>query len=178
MTDLGTNGQDAAPKRRGRRWRGVLLGAALIGLGAASGFAIGTVKAAPWWMWAGGHHGFNAERMGERVDRRVDRMLSRVEATAEQKGQVSAIAKGAITDLAALNVHPREVRGKFLELMRADTIDPAALEALRAEQVAAVDTASKRAVQALTEAASVLTVEQRRELTERWNKRHSRKRAD
>ena len=65
---------------------------------------------------------------------------------------------------------PWEARGKFVELLRADTIDPAAFETLRAEQIAKADAASKRVVQAMTEAASVLTVEQRRELTQRWEK--------
>lgn len=180
MTDFETNGQDAAPKtRRPRRWRGVLVGLALIGFGALSGFAIGKVSAAPWWMWAGGgHHGFSAERAAKHAERRVDRVLSRVDATDEQKGKVTAIAKTAITDMAALNIHPREVRAKFVELMRADTVDPAAFEALRAEQIGKADAASKRMVQALTEAASVLTVEQRRELTERWHKRLSEKQGD
>ncbi|WP_210191589.1 Spy/CpxP family protein refolding chaperone [Rhodomicrobium vannielii] len=143
----------------------------LMAIGAASGYAIGHASAAPWWMWGGGHHGFNAERMAKRVDHRVDRMLTRVDASDEQKGKVTAIAKTAITDIAALNLHPREMRAKFVELLRADTIDPAAFEALRAQQISNADAASKRAVQALTEAAAVLTPEQRRELTERWHDR-------
>ncbi len=175
MTDLGTNEHHGEPqsRRRPRRWRGALLGAGLIGLGAISGFAIGKVQAAPWWMWAGSGHHFNSERMAKRVDRRVEKVLSRVDASEEQTAKVRTIAKTAIADLAALNLNPRESRAKFVELLRADTIDPAAFEALRAEQIEAADAASKRLVQGLTESASVLTVEQRRELTERWHERLS-----
>jgi Spy/CpxP family protein refolding chaperone len=47
------------------------------------------------------------------------------------------------------------------------SIDRAALEALRAEQLALADAASKRFIQALGDAAEVLTPEQRRNLDER-----------
>ena len=106
----------------------------------------------------------------------MERVLSRVDATAEQRGKVSGITKAAISDLTAQGIMPWEARRKFVELLRADTIDPAAFETLRAEQISKADAASKRVVQAVTEAAAVLTVEQRRELTERWQKRMSRER--
>jgi protein CpxP len=177
MTDNQTGeGQPARPARRWGWGRRVLVGALLIGAGMLPGFAMGAHQAAAW-MWHGPKHvRFDPERMAERVDRRVDRMLSRVEATDEQKGKVSAITKAALTDLANLGVNPWDTRGKFVELLRADTIDPAALEALRAEQVGKLDAASKRAVAALTEAAAVLTPEQRKELTDRWERRHRRDR--
>jgi protein CpxP len=177
MTDNHTEeGQPARPARRWGWGRRALVGALLIGAGMLPGFAIGAHQAAAW-IWHGPKHvRFDPERMAERVDRRVDRMLSRVEATDEQKGKVSAITKAALTDLANLGVNPWDTRGKFVELLRADTIDPAALEALRAEQVGKLDAASKRAVAALTEAAAVLTPEQRKELTDRWERRHRRDR--
>ncbi|NJM34686.1 MAG: periplasmic heavy metal sensor, partial [Rhodomicrobium sp.] len=100
--------------------------------------------------------------------------LSRVEASPEQKAKVGTVIKTAVNDLAALGVKPWEMRAQFIELMRADTVDAAALEALRAEQLGKIDAASKRIVQAMTEAAEALTPEQRRELTDRWQKRFSR----
>lgn len=180
MTDTGTSEQNQgpAPEQNGRprrRWRGAIIGAALFAVGTASGFAVATAHGIPWWMLgAASHHRMDPERIAARVDRRVERVLSRVDATDEQRNKVSGITKAAISDLSALGVAPREVRGKFVELLRADTIDPAAFETLRAEQISKADAASKRIVQAVTEAASVLTVEQRRELTERWQKRMSR----
>ena len=178
MTDTGISGQDQVPAPRARRrWRGAIIGAALFAVGTASGFAVATAHGMPWWMLgAGAHHRMDPERIAARVDRRVERVLSRVDATAEQRGKVSGITKAAISDLTAQEIMPWEARRKFVELLRADTIDPTAFETLRAEQIGKADAASKRIVQAVTEAAAVLTVEQRRELTERWQKRMSRDR--
>jgi protein CpxP len=175
MTETDTSGQlpeTTAPKsRRPRRWRGVLLGTLLLGVGVASGFAAGTVNGMPFWMMnAAVHHGLSPERVAKRIDRRVDRALDRVDATTEQREKVSGIFKGAFNDLTALGIKPWETREKVLTLMRADTVDPAAFEALRAEQISMADTASKRVVQAMTEAAQVLTPEQRRELADRWER--------
>jgi protein CpxP len=179
MTDIGIGGQDQGPVpeqtgRGRRRWRGVVFGVLLFAVGTASGFAVATAHGMPWWMLGAAHHRMDPERIAARVDHRVERVLSRVNATDEQRNKVSGITKAAISDLSALGVMPWEARGKFVELLRADTIDPAAFETLRAEQISKADAASKRIVQAVTEAASVLTVEQRRDLTERWQKRMSR----
>jgi Spy/CpxP family protein refolding chaperone len=178
MTDTGLTEQSETPEQSGgnrRRWRLGILAVALFAVGTAAGFAASTAHGMPWWiMGAGGHHKFSAERIAAHADRRVDRMLSRVDATDDQRGKVKAITQAAISDLTAQGVMPWEARAKFIALVRADTIDPAAFEALRAEQIGKADTASKRVVQALTEAAAVLTVEQRRELTERWQERIAR----
>jgi protein CpxP len=176
MTDI--QSERGEPARRSRRWvwgRRFAVGALLIGIGVLPGFALGANHVAGWIMHGPGHR-FDAAHMIERVDHRVDKVLSRVDATDEQKDKVSAIAKSAITDLAALGVNPWETRGKLVELLRADTVDPAAFEALRADQVGKIDAASKRAVAAITEAAAVLTPQQRKELTERWERRHNRDR--
>jgi periplasmic protein CpxP/Spy len=174
-TDTGLSGQEPERTVRGRRrWRGAIIGAALFAVGTASGFAVATAHGAPWWLLGAAHHKLDPERIAARVDHRVERALSRVDATQEQRDKVSGITKSAIADLSALGVSPWEVRGKFVELLRADTIDPTAFETLRAEQIGKADAASKRMVQAVTDAASVLTPDQRRELTERWQKRTQR----
>ena len=77
-------------------------------------------------------------------------------------------------DLAKLGIDPRDTHEKFLTLLRADKIDPDALEALRVAQLAKWDAASKRIVQAVAEAAPVLTPAQRRELTDPWLPREMR----
>jgi periplasmic protein CpxP/Spy len=177
MSEQSIDPQDRQPApRRPRRWRTAILGAAVLAVGLTSGFAIGAAQGVPWWILSGGHHGFSAERITAKVDRRVDRVLSRVDATDEQRTQVTQIANAAITDLSNMGIRPWEMRGQFLELLRAETIDPAAFETLRADQIGKADAASKRVVQALTDAAAVLTPEQRRELTDRWQKRMERHR--
>jgi Spy/CpxP family protein refolding chaperone len=156
------------PQRPRRRWgRRLLAAVLLVGLGGVAGFAAGLHKASAMF-WYGMHEmKHDPARVAEHVQSRVNRILSRVDASPEQKGKVSVIAKSAMTDLAALGIAPWETRSKFLALFRADKIEPEAFESLRAEQTAKWDAASKRFVQALTEAAEVLTPEQRRELTER-----------
>jgi len=79
-----------------------------------------------------------------------------------------------MTDITNLGVHPLDARNKLGQLLAADTVDPAAIEALRVEQLGKMDAASKRVTQAMTEAAAVLTPEQRRQLIDRWQKRFSR----
>jgi periplasmic protein CpxP/Spy len=177
MADTETSGQlpEAPPKmtRRPRRWRGALAGVLLLGLGAVGGYAAGSMHG-PWWILNAAAHGhFDPARMGKHIDRRVDRVLDRVNASQEQRDKVTGIFKGALGDVTALGVKPWETREKFIALLRADTIDPAAFEALRAQQISTADAASKRIVQAMTEAAQVLTPEQRRELADRWE-RHGR----
>ena len=176
MTETETSGQalePAAPQaRRPRYLRAALIGAVLVGVGAVSGFAAGTVNGMPFWMMsAAAEHGLNPERVAKHIDRRVDRALGRVDATDEQRDKVAGIFKTTFNDLTALGIKPGEVHDKVFALLRADTIDPAAFEALRAEQVSMADAASKRVVQAMTEAAQILTPEQRRELTDGWESR-------
>jgi protein CpxP len=164
----------SAPAPR-RRWgRRILLGILLFALGGFAGFAAGTHKAAAMF-WHGMHHMTkDPQAVADRVASRVDHVLSHVDASADQKEKVEAAAKAAVLDLAKLDIDPRETHQKFLALIRADTIDPAALEALRAAQIAKWDAASKRIVQALAEAAPALTPAQRRELTEPWQPRWAR----
>ena len=180
MAETETSGQlpqAPEPSRRPRRWRGALAGMLLLGVGVVGGYAAGSMHG-PWWILSAAAHGrFDPARIGDRIDRRVDRVLRRVDATQEQRDKVAVIFKGALGDVSALGVKPWETREKFMNLLRADTIDPAAFEALRAEQIGAADAASKRVVQAMVEAAQVLTPQQRRELAERWDRhgwRHAR----
>ena len=175
MTETDTGGQlpeaGASRPRRRPALRAAIIGAVLLGVGAVSGFAAGTVNGVPFWaLSAAAGHGLNPERVAKHIDKRVNRVLGKVDASQEQRDKVSGIFKGAFTDLTALGIKPGEIHAKAFALLRADTIDPAAFEALRAEQVSMADTASKRIVQAMTEAAQVLTAEQRRELADRWER--------
>jgi Spy/CpxP family protein refolding chaperone len=157
------------------RWgRRIVIGVLLFALGGVTGFAAGLHKA-PAIFWHGMYHlKSDPQDFASHVERRIDHVLSRIDANADQKAKVEAIAKSAVLDLAKLGIDPREAHEKFLTILRADTIDPEALEAARAAQIAKWDAASKRIVQALSEAAPVLTPEQRRQLTERWLARHQR----
>jgi Spy/CpxP family protein refolding chaperone len=106
-------------------------------------------------------------QMDEHVERMVKHLAVEVDATPEQKDKLTAIAKSAAHDLAPLRDKVKRARQQALELMSAEKVDRAAIESLRAEQIALVDASTKRLTQALADAADVLTVEQRRKLAER-----------
>src|SRR5262249_14918223 len=88
------------------------------------------------------------------------------DAPPEQQQKPRAIAKSAITALAPMREKVRATRDKARELLTASTVDRAAIEKLRAEQVATMDALSKRLAQAVGDAAEVLTPDQRRKLGE------------
>ena len=158
---------------RTRRWgKRALIGTLLVGLGTAAGVGIGAnAVQAHFWRGFDNAQNMSTEEISSRVDGRVERILSRINGTPEQQQKISTIAKSAIGDLKAMEFAPREIHGKVAELLSADTFDPAALETLRAEQVAKFDAASKRIVQAVSDVAGELTAEQRKKLVTQMSER-------
>jgi periplasmic protein CpxP/Spy len=115
-------------------------------------------------MGHGSMFGFGPERM-------FDFALSSVGATSEQKLKIVTIAQSAMQDLRPLRDRRYAASLKLAILLKADAVDRAAIEKLRAEEFAAFEAGSKRAAQALSEAAEVLTPTQRQQLVERWENR-------
>jgi Spy/CpxP family protein refolding chaperone len=107
------------------------------------------------------------ERAEARIDRMAQRLVGSVDGTTEQKEKVSAIAKAAAKDLRELRKQRGDLRRQGMDLLKAPTIDRAAIEALRSQQMAAADAMSKRMAAALADTAEVLTPEQRTRLAER-----------
>jgi len=105
--------------------------------------------------------------MDDHVQRMVKHLAVEVDATPEQQAKLNAIAKSAAHDLAPLRGNMKRARQQALELLSAEKVDHAAIESLRAAQIATMDTASRRLSQALADAADVLTVDQRKKLAER-----------
>lgn len=114
-------------------------------------------------------------RMDEQVDRMVKRFASTVDATPEQQQKLAAIARGASRDVAPARDKLRDARKQAIEIGRAPTVDRAALEKLRAEQLQLADSVSKRMTQALADAAEVLTPEQRQKISGRLAERLERR---
>ena len=90
-----------------------------------------------------------------------------IDATPQQQERLREIAKTAVKDLIPLREQAQARRERARTLLTQSTIDRAAIETFRADQMTLADTASKRIAQALANAADVLTPEQRRKIDER-----------
>ena len=156
-----------------RRW--FKLGAALVialagfGLGRATGHS-GHWRGAGFGM----HSPIDADTAGRRAEAGIGRVIASVDGTPEQKAKIGEIAKGAIKDLLPMRERMVGARDKLAVALKASTIDRAAIEQLRTEQAALMETASKLMSQALTEAAEVLSPAQRGKLIDRWQSHFGR----
>ena len=141
----------------------------MVGVGLAAVIAIGAGAALAQGFKGGmGPGGFG----GRFMEHRFERILDKVDATDAQEDRIWAIVDRTLSELRPVGREFRDSRGKIAELLAAPTIDKAAVETLRAERIAAIDAASKKAVAAIVEAAEVLTPEQRAELAKELKERH------
>jgi periplasmic protein CpxP/Spy len=102
------------------------------------------------------------------VDARADRMIRHlaveIDATNEQQDKLKAIVHATVKDVLPTRDKMLAARATARELLTQPTIDRAALEKLRAEQIATHEAVSKQLVQAVADAADALTAEQRRKI--------------
>jgi Spy/CpxP family protein refolding chaperone len=157
------------PKRRRLLWGGLLAIVASITI-------VGAIThAAPrhFGAFAAMHGEFSPERASRHIKRAVTWVLDDVDATSEQEAKVNDIFQGAFKDLLPLHEQTRTAHERIAQLMSQATVDRAALEQIRASQIALLDTASKRLSQAIEDAADVLTPQQRQQLVEQHHRPHS-----
>jgi periplasmic protein CpxP/Spy len=125
----------------------------------------------------GRHHGYGRIDPAD-LDRHVDRMLKHfyveIDATDAQKQRLDPIVRQAAKDLAPMRENLHAARKEAIGLLSQDRVDLAALEALRVKQIGLADEASRRLTRAITEAAEVLTPEQRKELAAHFARRGRR----
>jgi protein CpxP len=116
--------------------------------------------------WQGGLFSGAIEAVIEaHADRMIRHVSIEIDATTEQQDKLRAIVRGAVKDLLPVREKVLAARTTARELLTQQTIDRGAIEKLRADQIAIHDAASKRLVQAVADAAEVLTPEQRRKLS-------------
>jgi len=165
---------NGAHRRPGFRFARLLL---VVAVAAAAGFA-GSYASKSFAMGPFGHHAalggplgaVDPARMDEHVERMVKHFAVEADATPEQREKLTTIAKELARDMAPLREKLRTARTQGVQLLGAPTIDRAALEKLRVEQIALADASSKRMTQALADAGEVLNPEQRKKLAERMQK--------
>ncbi len=159
-----------APNRWRRRAIAALIGAAatVAGTGAVA-FAHGG---------PGGWHGGpawtdNADpaTVQKRTEGMVRMMLADVNATPEQERRIAEIMSTTMTELRPVRRQHLDARRQVMDLLAQPSIDRRALEALRAQELAAAEQASRRITQSLADAAEVLTPAQRTRLAERMRDR-------
>jgi len=109
------------------------------------------------------------------MDRMLKHLYVEIDATDAQKAQIEPIVKQAMQDLMPLHSQLHSAHAQALQLLSAPTVDRAALESMRAQNIALVDQASKRVVKLIADVADVLTPEQRKKLAEHLQHMHGHK---
>ena len=173
-------GDGAGSGRRGgkRRARGWITALALIGLGAAGGafttVAIDADAHGGWRHAMGGfrHHGYDRAtdptHVIERLQHKSAWALGSVDATDEQIERVDEILASTVNDVFPLRAeHDAHRRDLIAELARPQ-IDRAALEQVRAAELALAEQATTRLLDATVAISEVLEPEQRQQLVGRF----------
>ena len=164
-----------AKKRGGRRkfFGGLALGG-LLGALAASSLNVWSQGGPDGGPGRGcwGHKGTSAmtpEERAARADFGTEWVLGKVDATPEQKTRIKAIVQDAIKDLSQVREEHIKNRNAFTQALTQPSVDRATLKQIRQSEMQLAESASERFVNAIADAADVLTPEQRGKLVEMAN---------
>jgi periplasmic protein CpxP/Spy len=118
------------------------------------------------------HHDPNATEaeIKENAEEHIDDVVDWLDGTDAQKAQIKQVVDTAIPDMMAFREEHRALRSEFQKELTANTINPDALESLRARALKMVDAATARGLRALTDVANVLTPDQRQKAVSKWKK--------
>jgi Spy/CpxP family protein refolding chaperone len=175
MTDPNSPDQSHDPTTPpARRRRGGLLALALVAVAVVAGLTGNMLTTAfgqgfAWQAWHGG--GFMSgplteAQIDDRIDRATKHLAIELDATSDQQMKVAGIAKAAVKDLLPMREKAQAAHQQAVALLTAPTVDRAAIEKLRTDQIALADAASKRIVQAADDASDVLNPDQRRKIAD------------
>jgi Spy/CpxP family protein refolding chaperone len=171
--------QDIHQSGRGARrpWRRIAIAALVGSLGA--GLGINAFAHGGGFGGGFGPGGRHMERGGQtdpeaakrRIDASVRWMLADVNATDAQREKIAGIVEATRKEMVPLREKHREARRAVMDLLAKPTVDRAAIEAIRAQEIQSADAMSRRFVQSLADVAEVLTPEQRAQLAEKMKQR-------
>jgi len=144
----------------------------LVALGAASLFFFGGCR-----HHEGGFHGscgHDPQRLEEVAREHLDEALDELDATDDQRAQVTALADRLLPQIRELVGEHRRVHEELRTAWSQETLDPAPLHALVDSRSEAFTRFAHEVVDAAAELHEVLTPEQRARLAERWERNHRR----
>jgi periplasmic protein CpxP/Spy len=142
--------------------------------------AVASSVAMSAWAMPGHGHG-HGDRHGDGMAMH-GRMLDRVNATPEQRAQITRITEAGRADMTSHHASAQALRTQMRQAMAAPVVDANTVEVLRQQGLALHDQASKRRTQMMVEISRVLSPQQRQQLAERMarrsemQQRHSRER--
>ena len=159
----GIGGMGGTGNTPSRRWRRSILVAGALVCGAAIG-AGGLAFAAMMPE----HAGMRDSARLALVQHFTLEALDSAGATATQEAKIHDIIAATFADITQDGDQHEALRKQALDLLRAPSVDAAAIEKLRAGQIAKMDATSKKIASALVDATNQLTPEQRVKLADRF----------
>ena len=114
----------------------------------------------------GPRHMMGGKFMRGFMEYRMDKVLTEIGADDAQKTKLKALVTATFDSVRPARADRAAMHDEVIKLLEAPTIDRAAIEALRAKQIASLDERSKTVAKAVGDAAEILTVEQRKKLIE------------
>jgi len=178
-TQKSETNQDMTSKKPRRHWLKLSL-AGIIGA-LIGGTTVGTLSHAHFGEGGWGHgrycsygHGWgqhrhgpvDAEKVSKRADAAVEWLSKHVDATEDQQLQIKEIVHQAVGEISQLIDQHRANRDEIANVLVQAEIDRSALEQLRSSELALAEQASIRLLDAIADAAEMLTPEQRIQLAE------------
>lgn len=155
-------GETPARSRRGWRRPGVIA----LGLAGLVAGVAGLAWAAGVGPQAFGNFHCRGALGRDFVEYRIHKALKAVAATDAQEQQIMGIVDGLFAQHQAMEAVHQEMHQRAVSALTGDTVDRAALEAIRVDAVQRIDAGSKTLVKAIGDIAEVLTPEQRAQLAE------------
>lgn len=103
----------------------------------------------------------NPAKFEKKLDKKMKFFAFALDATDEQQAKLKTVIMTLAKDVWPMKEKMRETRQQLQELLMQPEIDRAAIENLRAEKIAMVDTMSKKVTAAIADAGEILEPEQR-----------------
>ncbi|HJX53749.1 MAG TPA: periplasmic heavy metal sensor [Polyangia bacterium] len=154
------------PKSR-RWWLLLALPVALAGVFGARAWAFGGPGMGGMGFGPGGFDGEGGPAEHQAfMQRRLEKALDLVKATDSQRAAIKPIIQKLAADMKPIHQQHAQLHKAIVDAFAAATLDPAAIENLRAQASALMDQASKTITTALVEAGNILTADQRQILVQ------------